>query len=68
MTDTKPDTEEKKPAAKKGKSDLVEVFNRCDHFFVQPSTGIRIGGKATAELKEDGWLRNQLSAGLMERV
>lgn len=47
---------------------LVKVKNLTFDFFVQPSTGIRIMGKGEAELKEDGWLQNQISAKLLEKV
>lgn len=47
---------------------LVKVKNLTFDFFVQPSTGIRITGKGEAELKDDGWLQNQISAKLLAKV
>lgn len=63
--------EEKKVAKAKGAQTtnvLVKVKNLTFDFFVQPSTGIRIPGKGEAELKEDGWLQNQISAKLLAKV
>ena len=47
---------------------LVKVKNLTFDFFVQPSTGICILGKGEAELKDDGWLQNQISAKLLAKV
>lgn len=55
-----------KPAPPKTKSDMVTVVNHCSGHFVQPSTGIRIAGKEQKDLRDDGWLRLQVKAGLME--
>lgn len=62
--------EKKKPAQKVApqQASLVKVKNNTFGFFVQPSTGIRVEAKSEAEFKEDGWLRNQLSAKVMEKV
>lgn len=59
-----------KPAkkAEQSESKLVKVENLTFSFLRQPSTGIVIQGKATAELKEDGWLENQINARLLKRV
>ena len=54
-------TAEVKPAA-----GMVAVMNHCSGHFVQPSTGIRIAGKEQKDLRDDGWLRLQVKAGLME--
>ena len=48
--------------------ELVLVENLTHTYFVQPSTGIRIEAKQRAELKVDGWLKNQLDAKLMKEV
>lgn len=59
-----------KPAKKveAAESKLVKVENLTHSFQRQPSTGIVILGKAVAELKEDGWLQNQVGAGLLKLV
>lgn len=60
-----PKAEKAKPAVK---SELVMVENLTHSFLRQPSTGIVIVGKAKAELKDDGWLQNQIGANLLKRV
>lgn len=57
-----------KKAAEPVESKLVKVENLTFSFLRQPSTGITIQGKAFAELKDDGWLQNQIGAGLLKRV
>lgn len=62
-----------KPVAKKlvvepAESKLVTVENLTHSFLRQPSTGITIQGKAKAELKNDGWLQNQIAANLLKAV
>lgn len=59
-----------KPAKKveAAESKLVKVENLTFSFQRQPSTGIVIMGKATAELKDDGWLENQINARILKRV
>ena len=61
-----------KPAAKRKPEaegpKMVKVENLTHSLFRQPSTGITVQGKATAELKEDGWLQNQVGAGLLKLV
>jgi hypothetical protein len=54
--------------AKKPKSELVTVLNLTHTYFVQPSTKIRIAGKEQIEMKDDGWLENQINAKLLKRV
>lgn len=57
------------PAAEeKSAGKMVKVKNLGRYFFRQPSTGIRIAGKGTAELRDDAWLQLQVSSGLMEKV
>lgn len=69
--DQKPEEQQDKAPAKtsrKAAGGMVKVRNNGKYFFRQPSTGIRIDGKAVAELKDDNWLKLQLSHGLMEKV
>lgn len=47
-----------KPAAKKG----ITVENVTKTWFVQPSTGVRIGAGETKLLEEDGWVKLQVDA------
>lgn len=56
---------ERKQVAANG---LVNVHNPQAGHFVQPSSGIRIGGHETRELKDDGWLGLQLNAGVLKKV
>ncbi len=46
------------PAAKKG----ITVENVTKTWFVQPSTGVRIGAGETKLLEEDGWVKLQVDA------
>ena len=46
------------PAAKKG----ITVENVTKTWFVQPSTGVRIGAGQTKLLEEDGWVKLQVGA------
>ena len=46
------------PAAKKG----ITVENVTKTWFVQPSTGVRIGAGQTKLLEEDGWVKLQVDA------
>ncbi len=62
-----------KPTPVKRKADtegpkLVTVQNLTHSFLRQPSTGIVVMGKAQAEMKDDGWLQNQIGAGLLKAV
>ena len=49
-------------------SKMVKVENLTFSFLRQPSTGITVQGKSFAEMKEDGWLQNQIGAGLLKKV
>lgn len=70
---TAPATEEKaqEPAPKKAEepkaSNLVEVYNPQRYFYVQPSTGIRIGSKTVTKVSDDNWLALQVDAGILQR-
>ena len=55
--------EVKKPEADANK--LVKVVNNTGNPMRQHSTGIVIQAKSVGEVKEDGWLQNQLKAGLL---
>lgn len=55
-------------AAAKTSTGLVSVFNPNSLHFVQPSTGIRIGGKQTKDLKQDAWLDLQVKAGVLDKA
>lgn len=46
------------PTAKKG----ITVENVTKTWFVQPSTGVRIGAGETKLLEEDGWVKLQVDA------
>lgn len=66
-----PKTEEvaQKPAPAQPKaSTMVKVHNPQRFHYVQPGSGIRIGGKETRELLDDGWLKLQLDAGVLEKA
>lgn len=56
-----------KPEVVKAETNFTKVKNLTSTFFVQPSTGIRIGAKEVKELKDDGWLENQVKARLMAK-
>lgn len=47
---------------------LVSVHNPQRFHYVQPSTGIRIGSGATVEIRDDGWLKLQLEAGVLKKA
>lgn len=55
---------EEKPADKT----MVEVRNLRRLDYVQPSTQIRIRGGETTLMLDDGWLKLQCDANLLERV
>lgn len=62
-----PAVEQTKPS-KPNKDTLVQVRNTGPYGFTQPSTGLRIGGKAEGRLAYDGWVELNVQAGLFELV
>lgn len=46
---------------------LVKVYNPQIWGYVQPGSGIKIPAKSFAELRDDGWLFNQLRAGVLQK-
>lgn len=50
------------------KSDTVKVKNLTKSRFVQPSSGVTLWPQEVKPLNNDGWLDNQITAGLLEIV
>lgn len=59
-------TGETKDTTKTSEPEMVKVHNPQRFHYVQPSTGIRIGAEKTKELRNDGWLKLQTDAGVLE--
>lgn len=62
-----PETQPPAPE-KKAEGRLVKVYNPQIWHYSQPSTGIKVPSKKVTEVRDDGWLANQLKAGVLEKV
>ncbi len=60
--DQEEDDEEEEPAER-----LIKVTNLSKNDLRQPSTGIWIAAGERRGLREDGWMRNQINAGLLTK-
>ncbi len=60
--DQEDDDEEEEPAER-----LIKVTNLSKNDLRQPSTGIWIAAGERRGLREDGWMRNQINAGLLTK-
>lgn len=63
-------TEEPKVEEPKASSKMVKVRNKARFDYVQPSTGIKIyvNTSEPTEVKNDGWVKHFVDAGLLEYV
>jgi hypothetical protein len=63
MTPNKP-----APVQESAAGDLIEVQSKIHDDLRQPSTGKWIRGNQMETLLDDGWLENQINAGLLKKV
>lgn len=66
--EVKADVKVEAPTTAKDKPQIVKVRSTCKEWLRQPSSGLVINAKAEAELRNDGWLENQITAGFLELV